>query len=518
MAFQSTAIVTGSRFERGLHHFKVWQTVYKGKQSERLPVLYIIDSGGARLRILRLDALVDYLFDNSARSGSWMLDIARTVGFLIDFVQAWLPFLRAARNRSHPEASHDAILKRFVRSYLNGTRSATDGVSVDGMGLYWLPKPQRAAKKSLLRLTEFLRSPAVGDIAWRTAVDQDPGGPMVAIRIAHQRVIQKNKSLLAHLADDEVTLPSGRHLGGLTTALSGETPTYRFPIKYIWQFLFQGFQSKRTKQADETAQLVAFLLFAGGGRCSEYFHAWVQDVQFVGNEPIFVFHHPRDGMVVDEFGRRMSRAEHLLNQPRARRPRNTLRKRGHAGFKGLAEEAYGAQLIWLPVKELVEEISTRLRHYIFVTRPRIMALRKGQGLPDHNYLFVGTGQTFASNTNEIGAPYTLEAFRSAWNRAIARTSVICNEPELTVAKHKGTTPHAARHFYGSFLKSLGCSSEDITGCMHHKSPFSALKYTALTPAEMNEIIHRRSEGNTDLASMATSVAAALKRRAANHRP
>lgn len=362
MGSSSMAVLDTSKIERGLHHFKVWQAVHKGKQIELLPVLYIIDTSRGGAQIVLLDALSDYLFDNSARSSPWMLDIVRTVGMLIDYVEAWHPFLQAARNRSHPEASHAAILKGFVRAFLNGTRTVANGLSTDAAGLYWPPRPQKAARKSLARLTEFLRSPAVGDVAWKLAVSKNTGGPMSALRIAHQHLIQKNKSLLAHLPDDCYIRGAGSLIDGISGPIDGETAVYRFPIKFIWPFLFQGFQAKRSQEPDETAQLIAFLLFSSGGRYSEYFHAWVQDVQFVENEPIFVFHHPRDGMIIDKFGKRMTRAEHLLNQSHARRPRNTLRKRGHAGFKGLANEVYGAQLIWLPISGLVDEVSNRLRH------------------------------------------------------------------------------------------------------------------------------------------------------------
>lgn len=506
-----------SRVERGLHYFKVWQTVTKGGKSEVIPVLYIIEYHDGHLTIIRLNSLVDYFLNNNARSTTWMLDITTTVGSLIDYTAAWLPFLRAARNRSSPEASHAMILRRFVKALLEGTKEVSSGRAADNLGLYWPSKPPETVKKSLSRLTDFLKSSEVGDAAWSEAASSMSYDSFYGLRIAFRHVVAKSKSLLSHVKFQVAAQESRLDIGGHTTPRSIEPRTYRFPIKYVWKFLFEGFKAKRSKQSDETAQLIALILFAGGVRYSELFHAWVQDVQFVGTEPIFVVHHPSHGTVVDQFGNKMSRAEYLMRQTRPRRPRNQLKKRGHAGFKGLAEEVNGTQLIWLPIDALSEEICLRLQRYLTVTRPRIMRLRKAQGLPDHNYLFVGSGQTFARNTNEIGAPYTMEAFRSAWARAIRRTSSICNDPEFILSKAKGTTIHGARHFYGTFLKSIGVSSEDITKCMHHRSPFSALRYVTLSSGEMDAILQRKgkADGALDVGSMAYSVAEALKRQRAS---
>jgi integrase len=502
-----------SRVERGLHYFKVWQTVTKGGKSEVIPVLYIIEHDVAEPKITRLNALVDYFMNNCARSATWMLDLATTVGSLIDYTAAWLPFLRAARNRSSPEASFAMILRRFVKAHLEGTKDVSNGNTADNLGLYWQPKSPEAVKKSLSRLTDFLQSSEVGDAAWSAAVSNRSHDSFYALRIAFSHVVAKRKSLLAHVKFQVPDQGKRLHLGGHVTPRSIEPRTFRFPIKYVWKFLFEGFIAKRSAQADETAQLIAFLLFASGVRYSELFHAWVQDVQFVDSMPVFIVHHPSYGTVVDHFGNRMSRAEYLMKQARPRRPRNQLRKRGHAGFKGIAEEANGTQLIWLPIDGLLQEIGVRLQRYMSVTRPRIMRLRKAQGLPDHNYLFVGSGHTFARNTNETGAPYTMEAFRSAWARAIRRTSSICDDPEFILSKSNGTTIHAARHFYGSFLKSIGVSAEDITKCMHHRSPFSSLRYVSLNSGEMDAILRRQGgvKSGVNFGQMAQSVAEALKR-------
>jgi integrase len=143
-----------------------------------------------------------------------------------------------------------------------------------------------------------------------------------------------------------------------------------------------------------------------------------------------------------------------------------------------------------------------------------MRLRRAKGLPDHNYLFVGSGKMFGNNTNAIGEPYTIEAFRSAWKAAIGRVSNLRDDPNLTVAKRKGTTPHGARHFYGTFLKTIGCDGEIIAECMHHKSPFSHLRYTQLMPSEINEILEGKeaSPSSSDFMKRSVSEAVAAQSR------
>ncbi|WP_165447874.1 site-specific integrase [Rhizobium ruizarguesonis] len=383
--------------------------------------------------------------------------------------------------------------------------------SYDGLGLYWQPKRQENAKRHLLALTNFLKSPANGDEGWRLASTPDFADPFFSIRVAYHYVVRRNKSLLAHLKGRAEREVESHPYSGLFSAKPDGGRTYRFPTRYVWDLLYNGFTSGRDGEIDETAQLIAFLLFAGGSRLSELFHVWVNDLQWIDDLPLIFLHHPREGRVHHK-GRNLNRVEFLESQTRI--PRNKRQKRGHAGFKGLAGELDGAQLIWLPIDILQEELGKRLRHYLAVTRPRIMRLRRAKGLPDHNYLFVGSGKMFGNNTNAIGEPYTIEAFRSAWKAAIGRVSNLRDDPNLTVAKRKGTTPHGARHFYGTFLKTIGCDGEIIAECMHHKSPFSHLRYTQLMPSEINEILEGKeaSPSSSDFMKRSVSEAVAAQSR------
>jgi integrase len=341
--------------------------------------------------------------------------------------------------------------------------------------------------------------------------------PLSGLRAAFRYVTQQNRSLLAHLSKAQNRQPPLQAFVGSFGSSSQAQSTYRFPAKYVWPLLFLGFSSS-AGETDETAQLLSLMLFAGGLRSSEHFHLWVQDVQFVGGDVAVFLHHPADGIVYDVTGKSLTRAAYLNKKPHAfREPRNRRRKRGHAGFKGTSGEA---EIIWLPLDDLKRELAQRMSHYLTVTRPRLMRLRRERGYPDHSFLFVSSGHLFGENTNAIGSPYTMEAFKGAWRRAIARTSSLKGDPELTVSKRKGTTPHGARHFYGTFLKTIGVSGEVIMRCMRHKSPYTHLRYTELTPQEINEIISRRmKEGQVarHLSVMASSVSEALKRQASGGR-
>lgn len=494
-----------SRIERGFHYFIVWQTVYQDNQRYTLPVLYLMIGSGEELKLVRSKSLLDYCVDNHIRSQTWLIETLRSVGMLIDFTHAWMPFLKSARSRNRPEASHKFMLRRFAKAIINGTSIIENGRRYDGVGLYWPPRSQQSAKTLLTRLTAFLVSLSNESGDWSLAAAPDENDPFAALRIAYRLTVQRKRSLLAHLPPAR-TVPAPSHpFDRMFTSKVDGARIYRFPAQHVWRLLFEGFN-------DETAELIAFILFAGGSRLSELFHLWVQDLQFLDNRPLLFLHHPREGVVYDRDGKRTNRVGFLQRQTRV--PRNALKKRGHAGFKGLAGEFDGAELIWLPIPGLAEELASRLKHYITITRPRLMRLRRAKGLPDHNYLFVGSGRTFSNDTNPVGHPYTIEAFRSAWKKAIRRIASLYDDPELTVAKHKGTTPHGARHLYGTFLKTIGCDGAVIQRCMHHKSPFSHLVYTELTANEINSILRRQSKkAIVDFGGMFATVSEALQKQA-----
>ncbi|MGO7400362.1 hypothetical protein ACCS88_21265 [Rhizobium ruizarguesonis] len=479
-----------SKIERGLNHFIVWQWVYRDKRKVCLPILYVMQqTSNGGLSLCRVDSVLRYCDDNWRRSSTWHLYRVRTLGLLIDYTFAWLPFLRRASARGSTEGVHRRMLERFAKAILNGTAMLNNGARIDGVGLYWRPRAEIEAKKCLSALTNFLTSLSNDSDDWSHAASSWYVDPLSAIRIAHQVVVRNKMSLLAHLAADRDDPAPPHSFPGYFSPIQTSGATYRFPIKFVWDFLFHGFVRKDGR-SNVVAQIVAFILFAGGMRASELFHVWVQDVQFVHGEAFLFLHHPEDAMVIDRTGKAVRRKERLLSKGRL--PRTQLRKRDGAGWKGLDGEADGALIHWLPIPELQNHLSLLLAKYLAVDRPNTMRLRASRGLSDHDYLFVSPGDGYSDGNREIGKPYTMAAFKAAWKRAIRTTARRCNDVALTVRKRMGTTIHGARHFYGCFLKTLGCDGELIARCMHHKNTETQRRYTKLSNEEINSILKGRA--------------------------
>lgn len=495
-----------------MDHVIVWQVVCRDRQRTVLPVLYVLQCSGANLEAVRLDSLLNYCIDNDERSATWHLAVVRAVGLLIDFSVAWLPLLQAAHSRHFPEFSRSELLKQFAKAVQKGTAIVEVGGKRDSCGLFWSPRSRTNAKNLLKALTRFLHQLGDGANEWLLSEPTSPSNPYFALQMAHEQVVRRRKSLLAHLSRKERRSLGKHPFSGSASIMSDGRKTHRFPADLVWDFLLRCFRARRSGETDETAQIIALLLFAGGPRLSELFHIWVGDLQWVDDEAVLFLHHPQEGIVQSKDGE-VRRMQYLERQ--ARIPRNRLRKSSQqSGFKGLAGDGEGAELIWLPIDEVKELVSTLLRNYVAKTRPRIMRLRRARGLPDHSYLFVGTGRVFGNNTNNIGEPYTISAFRSAWKEAIRRLSVIKNDPDIRMSKRKGTTPHGFRHLYGTFLKTIGCDGDIIARCMHHRSVFSHLRYVALTPQEINAMLRREGGVATKSAKqMFGDVTEAIRRQA-----
>ncbi|MBY5635907.1 site-specific integrase [Rhizobium leguminosarum] len=482
-------------WERGLHYFIVAQRVTQAGQAHVLPVLYVVAAGeDSRVTVTRSHALLAYCLKNAARSHTWMLNTVRTVGALIDFTMAMHPFLRRAQSTGSVENAHDEMLQRFAKAFLGGTSLVDKGVRREMYSLFWQPRSAENARICLAALTTFLTSVSNSSDEWSHAASPSYIDPLSAVRLAYQSLARRSNNLLSHL--DYNAEPAPPHVfGGLFGSRKAGSRTYAFPVRYVWPLLFRGFERKRLRDVDETAKTIAFLLFAGGGRQSEPFHLWVQDVQFVDDDVYVFVHHPEEGDVVSASGEILQRKVAL--QLKGEGPRNRLGgKRRHSGFKGLDEEKDGALLHWLPVPQMTEILATLLSNYITIVRPRIMRLRRARGLPDHPFLFVSSGETRANGRSDIGAPYTLSAFKSAWKRAVGRISTLYNDPTLVVRKHLGTSIHGTRHFYGRFLQSIGCDAETIRRCMHHKDIRSQIRYKKLTAQEINQLLNEKANSKS----------------------
>lgn len=484
-----------SLLERGRHHIVRREKVFYEGIWHTWPVVYLVsyDESGA-LQTSRVESVLDYFADHSSRSYRWMKNFSRAFGLLVDHsmqVYSSPSFEQWKGDRSLEKR----LLRGFAHALLRGTIQMVDGRPTDVTGLYWRPLGEKQAGRLLSSITLFFRwLPDDPDLAaWTEAAStaKIARSPIVAMRLASELLIRKRSALLGHLAG-KPKAPAHAFLNIVDAVApnTGAVPT--FPAKYVGDFLYRGFCDDDDR-CDETAQLLAHLIFLLGLRKSEAFHLFVSDVQFVRSEPWIFFHHPRDGKVLKPDGSLVSRLEYLGEFGLL--PRNIDQKRNHAGWKGMEGDDAGTPGYSLPVQILRDRTSVLLRRYLFETRPALMAQRT-RFLPDHPFLLVSSGRTADVDGGEKGDPYTMTAFRHAWARAIRRVGMLHDDLSMMKPrKTSGTTPHGARHFYGRFLYTSGVDGPVIQRCMHHRGLESHKVYTRLTPREVNSIL-QNSGGQT----------------------
>ncbi len=150
------------------------------------------------------------------------------------------------------------------------------------------------------------------------------------------------------------------------------------------------------------------------------------------------------------------------------------------------------QAYWLPIPALRRRVHYLLYRYLTVTRPSIMSRRPAHVF-NHPFLFVSAR---AHDGGHVGDPYTVRAFRHAWDAAIKRLSRRMGDAEIRPLKSLGTTPHGSRHFAGHFLKLLRVPTEIITRVMNHRDPTSQEAYGRLSAFEVNELLQGMAAGLT----------------------
>lgn len=479
-------------YERGRFHVIVRQAVPGVGDRVRWPILYFAlptVEGGAR--IILYSPLVDFFRDHSSMSYIWMKNVARSVGLLVDFC--------VSSTHQAPEITRggDTIERRLfrelARSLLHGTAHIDDDGRVhDKTGLYWIGLGKRQAHILLSALTRHFvwLSDHEGAGRWADAVamDRTADDPIVSLRLTLEFMKRRDASLLGHIKTAK-RAPSHPfpYIVKPSTANVGAVPT--FPARHLGEFLHRGFTNE-SGRTDETACLLAHLLFALGLRKSEAFHLFLSDIQFIRDTPWIFLHHPEYGKISDSWGGIISRSEYLKRFGLTARTQEN--SKFAAGWKGIAGDEVGAPGYWLPIDPLRARTAALLKRYIYVTRPRLMAARPQNAGP-HPFLLVGRG----SNKTIIGDPYTMSSFNEAWRAAIVRVGRRLDDPDLAAPrKALGTTPHGARHFYGRFLYTAGVDGEVIRQCMHHRSLEAHKVYTRLTPHEINLLLEAASEGTS----------------------
>ncbi len=482
--------------ERGRNHLIVKRIVNTEEGPRKLPVLYIVQSDDKGVRVEPFGSLLEYYEDRSSMSYQWMKNVARGLGLLIDFGIA-----TASSGLYEKWAAEGKLYRRLFRglakSLVRGTATLDEGGRLkDPTGLYWSPLGPEQTGVLLSALTWYFRWMGEDDANSRWAAAASTDGiakhPLVALRLAAELQIRNQTSLLSHTKGLKKRAPSHPHLLVTGTAKRAENAVPTFPSRHVMTFLRKGFVDRAGNRNDE-AELVAHLTFGLGIRTSEAFHLFVTDVQFVDGVPWVFFHHPSHGRVFDRVGGMITRKEYL--QQFGLLPRNEDKGRNEAGWKGMHGDGDGTPGFWLPIDPIRNRAAELLKRYLFVTRPAIMAARP-RSAGDHPFLLVTPRRLKGWNTGEIGDPYTIEAYRRAWQTAVGRVAELSGDPVMErMEKARGNTPHGSRHFYGKFLYSAGVEGSVIQRCMHHRSLTAHLAYTRLTPAEINDIVQRASRSN-----------------------
>lgn len=476
--------------ERGRFHVIVRQMVPGASNTTLWPVLYLTLPEDQRTRVILYAPLLDFFEEHSALSYRWMKNVARALGLLVDFAVSTRSLAPLPRN-SASDFSERSLIRGLALSLLRGTVQTDEhGRAFDHTGLFWTPLGKRQASVLLSALTRHFNWLKDDDAAsrWVEAVStrKTSEDPVVSLRMAFELLKRKETSFLGHIkAAKRAPAHAFLHIAKAPSAATYSVPT--FPSKCLGWFLHHGFRN-RSGRMDDTARLVAHLLFALGLRKSEAFHLFLSDVQFVRDQAHVFLHHPEFGNIIDGTGTTLSRSEYLIRF--GLMARTLARNPFRAGWKGVAGDEHGALGHWLPIGPLRARTTELLKEYVYLVRPRLMAARpKSAG--SHPFLLVGRG----SRDTQSGDPYTMAAFEEAWRAAIARMGRFFDDPTLAIPrKANGTTPHGARHFYGRYLFTLGVDGEIIRQCMHHRSLEAHKVYTRLTPFEVNSIINSSSAG------------------------
>ena len=493
------------QFRRGLHHLILKQRI-PNIPGLTVPVLYLAeyDADGAE-NLRSLNSLTEYFVAHSAMSMTWMLERARGLGLLYDYLSQRSAALRAVADDGLLNF-HRVALSQFENHLSRGTvQSGHEGLS-DDTGLFWLPRSSPDSALALVRgirdFVGWLHDNGFGD-RLGDLVEADRRPPVTgreALRFLYVARFRKEVSFLAHLKEQgRQRSPVNRDILG-RDARSFDVPDHvQFPRKYLGPLFHDGFAVARGSKTsvayeDTTAKLAAMLCAFGGVRRSEPLHLWVSDVQRVDGAPLVFLHHPVHAKVTHEVHGGMTRQEYLRTFC-AMEPRNFDAGRLHAGWKGIkCNDEWWAPLYWLPFDGIQDIFWATFQEYISEIRPRLMRQRRRRGLLDHPFLLVCAGSSNHEGDEEAaGDPYTYSAFGKAWARALGRLRAKYGDEALVVSKPLGTTPHGLRHLYGALLAELGLSPKYIQECMHHVSPLSQLTYTKPRSEHVNAMLASAAE-------------------------
>lgn len=477
--------------EVGLNFIVQHQTTIVHGVKRHWPRLHFHEQVEGDTRLTTFDVLDDYFHDHPRYKDQSRLNTARALGLFADFSGAKLQTMSQKELSAPDEVMERQLLRGFAIALVDGTIDVKEPYKTDPLGLGWRPRGHKRARTYLSALTNVLAWMAQREETSRwqwisKSATSSKLGAAGALRVASELAIRKRHSLLQHLKGNErVPLWYDFAEGIIAPEKAKTLAVHSFSSKWAAPFLFDCFDLE--DEAQMTAATMAAVLFASGFRMSEPLHTFTSDVQVVDGMIHLFAQHPAGGVVQNSRGEKVTRAAYLrefgLN------PRDSVPGRFHAGWKGMANDDVLTQAYWLPIPALRRRVQALLMRYLTVTRPQIMARRPPSAF-NHPFLFVSA----RDGAGTVGDPYTMSAFRSAWNAAVRRLSRLLDDPLIKPKKDLGTTPHGARHHYGRFLKLIEVPSEIITKTMNHRDPSSQEQYGRPSASEVNDLLLRRAAG------------------------
>lgn len=443
----------------------------KGVIRITVPALYIESSGKAQI----VNSLISYFLANPDRSMTWMKTRSRALGLCYDYCSA------LARNKTAP-LSYQDIMATFSISLANGTINPSTGK--DDLKLYWPPSSIENAKRLTSALQDFIewcnyKGLVPTDIILKKS--QLPEDEKTYLRYLFQANKAKSFMYLGHTLKTSTVakkLSQSRNLLPVTfSSKISKTPSVKsFSDKYVSLLLKDGFvKNPEAKEPwvreDITAKMITLLMLFGGTRHSEPYHLWFNDVipQHDGSCKVFL-RHPSEALTFLPGENENARKLYLNELGLLPRNNNSNSKSYKAGWKNLqVNEDYSAPIHF--IHPAAEKMFKEL-YFIYIKhfRPKLMALRASNGGYSHPFLFINNWD------GDIGAPYSMSAYKASLDRAYERLNKI-HGLSIRQSKAGGTSPHGMRHYYGQALFDLGVDQKVIQKCLRHRTIEAQSIYT-----------------------------------------
>lgn len=407
--------------------------------SKEMPVL-LTPHGAVR-------SLIDYCLSRR-RSLSWQTKLLRANKLFLEYLEV---------NAIAGEEEW-----RLFRNFGNALRHGTidPATHEDPSGLYWQGIDVLDANFMLSQLSDFFDWMGHDESPRATKFNPYYTGNAYDHRIDQLAYkYRRSKAFLGHAwspqpRDDKTRLIRGERLPKVYPKRPPMFPEDRFE-----ELLFKGFTV--AGKPDYRGMLITLLLFGGGLRVSEPFHAYMADVQPHWNDPSVAFvavHHPSLGYAPNHWrnhrGQRGSRQEYLASEF-GLRPRHELLTKLKAGWKHPAlDDHWYMQVHWFPETYGQWFMRIWLRYMEQVALiPR-----------NHPFAWINV------SAEPVGGIYTISHYLKALQRAVERIG-------LVFGKDYGTTAHGLRHAYAQRARHGGINPIIIQRIMHHCSPESQKVYT-----------------------------------------